>query len=133
MSIMTTIAIPRKRIQSLYQPMVRKASPFSAHAIASVFCTALFISFVGIYQTATFEALTSTSKAMLSMLFVVVAPALALYFSVTSLRRYVKQHNEVRGMFLAYISFVVSSLYFVTALAMPLVLLGLYVVYIYIW
>jgi hypothetical protein len=67
------------------------------------------------------------------MLFVVVAPALALYFSVVSLRRYVKHHHEVRGMFLAYVSFVVSSLYFITALAMPLVLLGLYVMYVYIW
>jgi hypothetical protein len=70
---------------------------------------------------------------MLSMLFVVITPALALLFSIISLRRYVKFHTEVRGMFLAYISFFISSLYFVTALAMPIVLLGLYLMYVYIW
>jgi hypothetical protein len=130
---MTTIAIPRKSIETHYQTVVRRVSPYSFHALLSIFCIIIFASFLMMYQMAAFDALSSTSRAMLTMLSVVVAPALGLYFSVISLRRYVKQHHEVRGMFLAYISFFVSSLYFVTALAMPLVLLGMYVIYVYIW
>lgn len=134
---MTTIALPRGRQLKIALPSFgtnrTHATPFSTLAIASIGCIALFVSFIIAYQFSAFENMASVSKALLSTLFVVLAPAFALVFSTLSLRRYVKMHTKVRGMVLAYISFVISAIYFAAALAMPVVLLGMYLVYVYVW
>jgi hypothetical protein len=130
---MTTIALPRRRIKAFRPALAVEAVPYSTLALASIGCVALFISFILFYQTGFFNSLSFAATAFWSSLFIVIAPALALVFSVIALRRYIKLHEQVRGMFLAYISFAVSATYFVTALAMPLVFLGLYFIYVYIW
>lgn len=136
---MTTIAIPRGKIDAIQQPARSipvsgaRSSRYSVMALASIGCIALFLSFIALYQTSIFEHISFTTKALLSFLFVVAAPGLALYFSVTSLHRYVHNRSEVRGLGLAYVSFVISAVYFVTALAMPFVLIGFYLMYVYIW
>lgn len=134
---MATIALPRGKQLVIDIPSFsfgrNQTKPFSTLAFASVGCLILFLAFIIAYQTAAFENMTTVSKTLLSGMFVIIAPALAFIFSVLSLRRYVKDHNQVSGMIFAYISFIVSSIYIVTALAMPLLLLGMYVVYVYIW
>jgi hypothetical protein len=129
---MVTIAIPRRRLES-FKSTFSRTTAFSSLALASGLCLALFLVYLIAYQTSAFDSWTTATKAFWSGVFAVICPALALVFSTMSLRRYVKMHQQVRGMVLAYISFSISSLYFVTALAMPFVLLGLYLVYVYIW
>lgn len=129
---MTTIALPRKRIKAYYEPVLYE-TPYSTYAVWSILCVGLFLGFLGLYQTSILERLPDGIVMVGSMLFVIVAPALAFIFSVISLRRYVQFRSKVKGMFLAYISFFISALYFITAVAMPVVLLGLYIVYVYIW
>src|SRR5207253_2039836 len=97
----------------------------------STICILSFILYVFAYRTTMLYDLT-LFKAFVTFLFVVIAPALALIFSVIALRYAIKFQFEMRGMTLAYLSFFVSALYFMTALAMPIVLLGLYFMYIYI-
>jgi hypothetical protein len=128
---MITIALPRKRIR-LFDQARQRVAPYSLYAVLSITCTAAFILYVLAYSSTMFNP-ESVSHILMTSFFILGAPALGLCFSVVALRRYVKKHEEVRGMFLAYVSFFVSSLYFVTALAMPLVLLVMYVVYVSIW
>src|SRR4051812_17506107 len=131
---MTTIAIPqRKSVDRNFIPYRSQSIPFSGMAIMSSVCTLLFLAFIVMYQTSTFNAMPVQTKALWSGLFIIITPAIALVLSVISLRRYVKSHTQVRGMVLAYVAFVINALYFLTALAMPLVLLGFYIVYVYVW
>ncbi|MCC2630405.1 MAG: hypothetical protein K0S38_214 [Candidatus Paceibacter sp.] len=130
---MTTIAIPRRRIRAFRPAIAIESTPYSSLALASIGCIGLFISFILLYQFGIFDSVSFATTALWSSLFLIIAPALALVFSVMALRRYVKLHEQVRGMFLAYISFALSGIYFATALAMPIVFLGFYAVYVYIW
>jgi hypothetical protein len=133
---MTTIALPQRKIRAINLPQsqaLAPVAPFSIMAIASIACIGLFVGFLALYHTSMIQSLHMASKALIAFLFVVVAPGLALYFSAVSLHAYIKMQTNVRGMLLAYISFVISAVYFVTALAMPFILLGFYLLYVYIW
>ncbi len=135
---MTTIAVPLRKTYSRPQQPARVATvenaPFSLMAAASAGFMALFIGFIALYAKLSFiQDMHVVGKASLGFLFIIVAPACALYFSIVALRGYIKNPSPVRGMPLAYASFVLSAIYFVTALALPFVLLGSYFLYVYIW
>ncbi len=137
---MTTFstALPRRKVQvfrDIALPQTRalpaqNVLPYSTLSIVSIGCIALFVAFVFMYQTPVVEAMKFAPKALLSSVFIILAPAVALLTSFLALRRYVQSREQIRGMGLAYISFVISTIYFITALAMPLVLLGFYLLYV---
>jgi hypothetical protein len=126
---MNTIAIPLRKSLGFTGASTR---PFSTHAIASIFCTSLFLLYIATFKTSMLFEITFIEM-LLSAFCIVLAPALALWFSVVSLRNGIKMKLQIRGMYLAYFSFFVSALYFVTAFATPIVLLLLYFIYTYIF
>jgi hypothetical protein len=63
----------------------------------------------------------------LSMLYIVILPIVAMVFSIKSLRQIA--HTNDRGRVLSYIALGITTLYFMVALAIPLVLVGLYLIY----
>jgi hypothetical protein len=62
-----------------------------------------------------------------SVFYILVVPALALVLSVIAIRQIYK--TQARGITLSYIALSITTLYFMVALAIPLVLLGLYIIY----
>jgi hypothetical protein len=122
---MNTIALPRRRLAT--SAAITTQQPFNTYAIASAACLMIFASYLLAFRHAL------AAQPVWTLLCLIIAPALALVFSVKSLHSFVKYKSEARGMVLAYISFIVSAFYFIAALALPFVLLGFYIVYVYIW
>lgn len=127
---MSTLAFSSK--ETITPPLERVVPiPYSSHAILSTVLISFFLLAIAGYERYFFSILPFPRPFTTGFL-ILVAPALALIFSVISLRQGIKLRMQMRGMVLAYISFFISTFYFVIILALPLVLLCLYIMYVYI-
>ncbi len=121
---MTTITfhtphIIQKSIRALHFPYTYPT------ALLSLAFMSMFIVYVFLPHPPALRSLMN-----LSVLFVVVLPLVSFVLSIISIRQGL--YNHEKGIYLAYSAFALASLYFMTALAVPLVLLIYYVVYTYI-
>ncbi|MBA3285365.1 MAG: hypothetical protein H0U27_09965 [Nitrosopumilus sp.] len=97
-------------------------SHYNKYAVLSMIFAALFISYFIIPHEGLFSAIFR-----FNVFFIVFVPFIALMFSIVSLRQI--SHNHDKGMTLSYVALGISGLYFMVALAIPVVLVGLYLIY----
>ena len=98
---------------------------YNKYALASFTFAALFISYFLVPHSGILSPVMN-----FSVFFVVFAPFIGLLLSVISIKQISRTHNK--GMVLSYISLGITGVYFMVALAIPVVLIGLYFVYTYI-
>ena len=101
------------------------ARPFNLSSVSSILLAFLFLSyFIVPHDGILFPVL------RLNLLFLLVVPLCALACSIIALIQ-ISKTNE-RGVVISYVALGISSLYFVTALAVPVVIAGLYFLYAYV-
>lgn len=118
---MTTIAIQQDKVAS--KPLF--IHKYNKAALVSFLLALLFASYFVIPHDSFLYPLYK-----FSILFVVVLPALTFILSILSVRQIMTTHE--RGATLSYIALSMTSLYLIAGMAIPFVLIGLYIVYSYI-
>ncbi len=98
---------------------------YNKYAVLSMIFAALFVAYFIIPHQGIVNLIFR-----FEVFFIVFVPFIALIFSIISLRQI--SHNHDKGMTLSYIALGISGLYFMVALAIPVVLLGLYLIYTYV-
>lgn len=99
-------------------------SYYNKYALLSTICVLLFISYFLIPHHGILS-----SVLQFDLLFIMFIPFAALILSVIGLRQITRTHD--RGMIMSYITLGIMGFYFIVALAIPMVLLGLYILYTY--
>lgn len=128
---MATIAIqPRSskiasRVSSRAINSVSIIKGFNKTAVLSVLLSVLFVSYFLVPHTGSIGSLYQ-----FSILFVVIMPIVALASSLIAVHQISRTGD--RGLMLSYVSLAITSLYFIVALAIPFVLIGSYLVYMYV-
>lgn len=120
-----SIAAPFRSLDIVEQKINSQAkaapAPLNNAALLSVFFASTFILYF---------FLPHIRSMGINMIFVVVVPLVAFVMSVVALRQIAHSHERGSVMSLAALSLV--SLYFLTALAIPFVLVCIYIIYTYI-
>jgi EamA domain-containing membrane protein RarD len=120
---MSTLAVKRTSLsQATHFPLPFEYNKYSLLSLGFAF---LFILYFLIPHSGPLSALFS-----LSIVYLVLLPALAFLFAVLSLRQIAR--TQEKGSLLSYVALGVASLYFIVALAIPFVLIGYYLVYSYV-
>jgi cytochrome bd-type quinol oxidase subunit 2 len=112
-----------KQPQTLSLPLQR-VWRFNLNAFLSLVLAAIFILYFSLPHSGVFRGVFQ-----LSVLYLIFIPAIAFVLSVVGLRQISRTHD--RGIVFGVVALFVTSLYFIVALATPIVLLGLYIVYSY--
>ncbi len=118
---MTTIAIKQQAIPSYSLP----TQNYNKYTFMSLVLVALFILYFFVPHVGVLNSVFN-----LSIVFVVFIPLAAFVLSLISVRQISQTHGK--GMVLSYIALGVTSLYFMVALAVPVVIVGFYILYSYV-
>ncbi|MDQ3014716.1 MAG: hypothetical protein M3Q73_02545 [bacterium] len=114
------------RPQALNYPSVPASlKQYNLYSFLSLALVALFILYFILPHTGVLAPLFD-----LNVVFILFVPAAALILSVMGIRQFSTNHN--RGVVMSYIALGITTLYFMVALAIPLVLIGLYIIYTFI-
>ncbi len=111
------------RTQTL--PSIAIAAPFKQYnkfAIVSLLLASLFVLYFLLPHGGVFAPVFN-----LSVLYILIVPAVAMVTSVLAIRQMHQTHE--RGHMMTYFALGITTLYFMVALAIPLVLVGLYIIY----
>ena len=125
---MTTATIKRDRFTRLSIPNVSLVG-YNTTAIFSIVFAGLFMMYFLVPHVGILKQFFN-----LSFFYVLVAPLAAFILAVISMRQILRSdvsHSSDGGLIMSVSALVVTSLYFIVALAIPLVLLCCYVVYTY--
>jgi hypothetical protein len=117
---MTTVAINQQAIRSYSLPSVYNKYSLVSVALAVLFVLYFLVPHVGVLS----------SVLSFSMFFLVILPLIAFALSLVALRQIMRTHD--RGIILSYIALGITSLYFMVALAVPVVIVGCYILYSYV-
>jgi hypothetical protein len=120
---MTTVALPQKKIASLFPSI--KSFNLNRGAIISFALTLIFLSFFVLPHTGILHI-----AFRFSVFFMLILPCLTFILSLLSIHHMLATGE--RGMALGYVALSVTALYLIVALAIPFVLMALYLVYTYI-
>lgn len=121
---MTTVALKQNSIisSSVSAFPLQKTNPF---AIIAAVSTLLFIAYFIVPHAGPLAQLFR-----LSILYVVVLPLISFAAAAIALRQL--QITGERGVIVSYLSLALTSLYLIVGMAIPVVLLGLYLLYTYV-
>ena len=121
---MATLTLKQARSRAITFP-ISFVGRYNKFALMSTISALLFLMYFLIPHIGVMYAFFS-----MNVFFVFIAPLAALIFSAISLRQITKNHD--RGIYMSVTTLILTSLYFITALAIPFVLVGCYVLYTYI-
>jgi hypothetical protein len=97
---------------------------YNKYAISSLILAIIFLSYFIIPHVGVLSSVFN-----FSVFYVLVVPALALVLAVLGIRQIKMNKTHDRGIALSYVALGITTFYFMIALAIPLVLLGLYIIY----
>jgi EamA domain-containing membrane protein RarD len=104
-----------------------QALHYNKYAYASLALALLFVFYIFLPHPAPLKSLFS-----FTVFFILIVPISAFILSIMSIRHAARTKEAEKGTTLGYVALGVTSLYFMTALAIPVVLVGLYVLYAYV-
>ena len=122
MALSTSIKKYQSQIHIPYSITIPNLFRTDAYATSAIILTVIF----GLFVVFSFAASIIAFKFIALFLFLV--PAAAFICSVIS----IKKHAVERSAVLSYISLAITTLYFSMILALPILLLGLYLIYSYV-
>jgi hypothetical protein len=122
---MATLSI-KQRALALPRTLALPALPdalkqYNKYSILSLALAALFILYFIIPHSVLYPLLS------FNVFYILIVPAAALVLSVIAIRQI--YGTQEKGIVLSYIALGITTLYFMVALAIPLVLIGLYLLY----
>ncbi|MES2437372.1 MAG: hypothetical protein V4519_05180 [Patescibacteria group bacterium] len=121
---MATIAIQSQKASRSFQAS-NALQAVNKAALVSISLTVLFLSYFLVPHVGVFSYIFDAS-----LLFVILAPVVALFSAVVSLRQIHRSGDK--GLTISYVALGITSLYFMVALAVPIVLIGTYLLYTYV-
>ncbi len=116
----TTLTLKQRAITLPALPAALKY--YNKYSIASLSLATLFVFYFILPHGGVLHPLFS-----LSVFYILILPMMSLALSVMAIRQIYRTND--RGIILSYIALGVTTLYFMVALAVPLVLIGLYLLY----
>ncbi len=122
MALSTSLKKYQSQIHIPYSITIPQLFRSDAYATSAIILTAIFGIFV------VFSFVTSVVAFKFVALFLFLVPAAAFVCAVIS----IKKHAIERSVVLSYISLVITTLYFSMILALPILVLGLYIIYSYV-
>jgi hypothetical protein len=107
----------------------RIAYHYNKAAVASLTLVGIFLLYLFMPYT---SALNRLFHFNYSLLFIVLVPLVAFALAIFSIKHASRIQRKEKGTSLGYIALGVTTLYFMTALAIPVVLIGCYLLYTYV-
>jgi hypothetical protein len=117
---MSTLTLKQKALSFPAVPASLKY--YNKYSLLSLSLATLFVLYFIMPHGGVFHSVFS-----LSIFYILVLPFLTLILSVMAIRQIYRTND--RGIVLSYIALGITGLYFMVALAVPLVLIGLYIIY----
>jgi hypothetical protein len=120
---MTTLTLK----QNTFNPQAALAplKQYNKYSLMSIVLAALFILYFFLPHGGALQPVFG-----MSVLYVLFVPIAALVTSIIAVRQI--SHSHDKGLIMSYITLSITTLYFMVALAIPVVLIGLYLLYSYV-
>jgi hypothetical protein len=124
---MTTVALKNQNVvtQEKAESQWQSLYGVNKYIAASTIFIALFLAYLVVPHVGTIR-----SVFHLSVFYVIVCPIAAFIFAILGVHQIYKTGE--RGLLAAYITLAISTLYLVVGMAIPVVLVGFYILYAYV-